>query len=287
MELLKRAVSAIENTSKALKFVLLPTGTKAYGLQCLADFPFKDKLPLSEDLPRIPEPWRSQNFYYNQTDWLESQSAGKAWTWCEVRPDVVIGFVPNNNVYCLAQTLATYLACYKEVEGEGAEVAFPGTEKSWMILSNDSSQDIVARFSIHAALHGDTCGQGQAFNVASNSNPSSWSEKWPVICAFFNLKGAPPPAGGSGPQPGQYLSDHLEQWKALETKHGLATGRVGNDKSLAGFQYFIMTLFDFDRPLDLSKEIKAWNQGSRAEEEDSQTAWWTAFERFRAAKIIP
>lgn len=211
-------------------------------MQCIDGFPFADKLPLSEDLPRIPEPWQSQNFYYNQTDWLESQSSGKQWTWCEVRPDVVVGFVPNNNVYCLAQTLGTYLSAYRAIEGEGATCEFPGTEESWEILSNDSSQDIIARFCIHAALNPKTCGQGQAFNVADNSQPSSWSKKWPVICEFFGLKGATPPAGGSGPQPGQYLADHINQWKAIEKKHGLATGRVGNDRSLAGFQYFIMTM---------------------------------------------
>ncbi|KXL44417.1 hypothetical protein M433DRAFT_90482 [Acidomyces richmondensis BFW] len=287
VELLKRAITAVEHLSNKLKFVVLPTGTKAYGVQCIVDFPFADKLPLSEDLPRIPEPWRSQNFYYNQTDWLDSQSNGKQWTWCEVRPDVVVGFVPNNNVYCLAQTLATYLSCYRELEGEGAECAFPGTEKSWKILSNDSGQDIIAKFCIHAALHPETCGRGQAFNVASSSTPSSWMQKWPVICEYFGLKGTPPPAGGSGPQPGQYLTDHLQQWKDMENKYGLSTGRVGNDRSLAGFQYFIMTMFDFDRQLDLSKELKAWNHGGKAEETDSKKTWWTAFERFRKAKIIP
>lgn len=287
VELLKRAVTAIESLSPNLKFVLLPTGTKAYGVQCLADFPFADKLPLSEALPRIPEPYRSQNFYYNQTDWLEAESKDKPWTFCEIRPDVVVGFVPNNNVYCLAQTLATYLACYREVEGEGAECAFPGTAKSWTALSNDSGQDIVARFAIHAALHPKTCGQGQAFNLASHSKPSSWKQKWPMICNFFGLKGTPPPQGGSGPQPGEYLASHLERWKEIEKKHGLATGRVGNDRSLAGYQYFIMTLFDFDRQLDLGKMHEAWKQDGNVEEANDKAVWWTAFERFRAAKIIP
>lgn len=138
--LLERAVSAVDHLSKSLKFVLLPTGTKAYGVQCLADFPFSNDLPLRESLPRIPEPYASRNFYYNQTDFLEEASKGRQWTWCEVRPDVVCGFVPQNNVYCLAQTLATYLSCYVAVEGKGSECAFPGTEKSWTIFSNDSGQ---------------------------------------------------------------------------------------------------------------------------------------------------
>lgn len=256
-------------------------------MQCLQDFPFANDLPLSESLPRIPEPYRSQNFYYNQTDFLEAQSKGKQWTWCEVRPDVVIGFVPNNNVYCLAQTLATYLSCYAAVQGSGAECAFPGTEKSWKILSNDSSQDVIAKFCITAALHPEMCGSGQAYNVADSAAPSSWSVKWPVICEYFGLKGTPPPPGASGPQPGAYLQEHLAQWKELEETHGLQTGRVGNDRSLAGFQYFIMTMFDFDRQLDLSKMQGDWGKGGKVEEADAKGAWWTAFDRFRAANIIP
>lgn len=202
---------------------------------------------------------------------------------------MVPGFVPNNNVYCLAQTLATYLAAVREIEGEGTEVAFPGTETSWKNLSNDSSQDIIARFAIHCALNPSTCGQGQAFNIADNSQPSSWSEKWPVICTFFNLRGKPPPSSGSGPAPGQYLQDHLEDWKGIEKKYGLATGRVGNDRSLAIFQYFIMTLLSFDRQLDVTNMHKAWNSGKGrgVEEIDAKQCWWTAFQRFRDAKIIP
>lgn len=288
--MLERAVLATQALAgNNLKFVLLPTGTKAYGVQCLDNFPFSNDLPLSEELPRIPEPWQSQNFYYNMCDWLTEESKGKSWTWCEIRPDMVPGFVPNNNIYCLAQTLATYLAAVKEIEGEGKEVAFPGTETSWKNLSNDSSQDIIARFAIHCALNPGACGNGQAFNVADNSKPTSWSTKWPVICEFFGLKGTPPPAGGSGPAPGQYLLDHLSEWKEVEKKYGLATGRVGNDRSLAIFQYFIMTLLSFDRQLDLTNMHKAWNSGSGngVEEVDSKECWWTAFQRFRDAKIIP
>jgi hypothetical protein len=196
-------------------------------------------------------------------------------------PDVIVGFVPNNNVYCLAQTLALYLSLYASVEGSDAMCPFPGTEKSWGILSNDSSQDMVAKFSIYASLHPNKTA-GSAFNVAANSNPTSWSQKWPIICEFFGLQGTPPPPGGSGPQPMAYLDEHLSKWKELENACGLQTGRVGNDRSLRGYDYFIMTMFDFDRQLDLKKSQETWG-----EETDIKGTWWTAFDRFRKAKIIP
>lgn len=50
--------------------------------------------------------------------------------------DVVVGFVPNNNIYCLALALALYLFLY-------AEIPFPGTSVSCDTLSNDSGRDMV------------------------------------------------------------------------------------------------------------------------------------------------
>ena len=77
----------------------------------------------------------------------------------------------------------------------------------------------------------------------------------------------------------------MDEWKKLEKEHGLQGGRAGNDRSYGGFPYFIMTMFNFDRHLDLTKQHKAW--GDRMEETDAKGAWWTAFDRFRKAKIIP
>ncbi|KAK4941420.1 hypothetical protein LTR10_018689 [Elasticomyces elasticus] len=281
--LLERAVTAVEKLSDSLKFVVLPTGTKAYGVHLIENFPWKDKLPLSESLPRIPEPYASQMFYYNQLDILKSMSKGKSWTFCDIIPDVVVGFVPNNNIYCLAQALSLYLSLVHDIEGPGAEVVFPGTMESWSIQSNDSSQDIIARFAIYASLHPEVSA-GQTFNAADNARSSSWSVKWPVICEYFGLKGVAP-TNGSGPDPVKYTVDNRERWLALEKKFGLQTGRVGNERSFGGFPYFIMTMFNFERPLDMTKMHKAW--GSGKEETDTKGAWWTAFDRFRKAKIIP
>ncbi|KAH8655198.1 hypothetical protein BX600DRAFT_515037 [Xylariales sp. PMI_506] len=284
VELIQRGVSAVENLSPALKFVVLPTGTKAYGILLFDNFPFKHDLPLKESLPRIPEPYASQMFYYNQTDELSKMSKGKSWTWCEVIPDMIVGYVPNNNIYCLAQVLSTYLSLYAEINGQGSEVAFPGTPESWKSLSNDSSQDIVAKVCIYASIHPEISSE-QRYNAADNAVASSWSVKWPVICEYFGLKGVGPPTEGSGPQPVEFLADHFTEWQALEKKHGLKSGRVGNDRSYSGFPTLIMTLFNFNRDLDMSKCHEL--MGEAKIETDAKGAWWTAFDRFREAKIIP
>ncbi len=80
--------------------------------------------------------------------------------------------------------------------------------------------------------------------------------------------------------------EHVEVWRELERKHGLQTGRVeGNERSFGGFPYFIMTMFNFDRQMDMSRLHETW--GEEKVETDAEGAWWTAFERFRKAKIIP
>jgi hypothetical protein len=217
---------------------------------------------------------------------LKTLSAGKSWTWCEIIPDNIIGFVPNNNIYCLAQTLALYLSLYATIEGPGAECAFPGNEKSWRIFSNESNQDTVAKFAIHASLHPEIT-SGERFNTADNEKPSSWSKKWPVICEYFGLKGTPPPAGGSGSQPVQYIEKHMAEWKELEKKQGLQPGYAGaNTKVAAGFQYFIMTLLNFDRQMDTTNKFhRAW--GKSTIQLSEKESWSQTFDRFKEAKVIP
>lgn len=259
--------------------------TQTYGFHLLDKFPFRDQLPLKETLPRIPEPYASELFYYWQVDRLRSLCRGKSWTYCEVRPDMVVGFVPNNNAHCLAQVLAVYLSLYAHVSGPGAEVPFPGNETSWGVLSNDSSQDIVARFSIYAALRASQgTGDGRAFNVADRARPSSWSVKWPIICDFFGLKGTGPVgADKSAPQPGEYIQQHRDKWLQLSQKHGLRAGPLDNDLANPGFQKYIMSLFTFDRVMSL----EAMRDVGFVEELDEKAAWHCAFERFQEAKIIP
>lgn len=283
-DLIKAAVTAIEHLSSKLEFVVLPTGTKRYGVHLLEEnFPFHKDTPLKESLGRIPEPYASEMFYYTQMDMLKQMSVGKSWTWCEIIPDMIVGFVPNNNIYCLGQVLSTFLSFYADKHGKGAEVPFPGTEKSWKNLTTDSSQDICAQVSIMASLQPEKSAE-QGYNAGDTARPVTWEQKWPVICEYFGLKGTPPPAGGSGPEPRAYLAEHFDEWKVFEKKHGLQSGRVGNDRSFGGFAYFIMTMLNFDRHMDMTKTNEM--MGKYAHDVDTKGSWWTAFDRFKKAKII-
>lgn len=289
-ELVWKTVTAIDRLSPNLQFVVLPTGTKAYGIHLMDRFPFAKELPLRESLPRIPEPLGSQLFYYHQIDALSKLCKGRSWSWCEVRADTIVGFVPNNNICCAAQTLGIYLSLFAEIEGEGADCPFPGNEKCWNNLSHESNQDILAKICVHASLHPDVTHR-QIYNAGDSLQPSSWRCRWPVICEYFGLKGRPPLPDHQAPQPEHYLIKHIEKWKEMEKKHDLVGGHIVNDRTFiepthgVGVIYGLTNLLNFDRQLDMTRCHEMW--GSSKEEIDTKGSWYTVFDRFRKARIIP
>lgn len=69
----------------------LTTGLQAYGVHLGKNlFPFSQELPLRESLRRIPEPYASRMFYYQQLDCLKRLSQGRRWKWVDLRPDVIV-----------------------------------------------------------------------------------------------------------------------------------------------------------------------------------------------------
>lgn len=179
---------------------------------------------------------------------------------------------------------ALYLSLYRYKNGKGTEVPFPGTDKSWKILSNDSPQDSLAAFSIYASLHPETHGNGQRFNTGI-MKATSWSERWPIICDYFGLKGVAPTA--DSPQPSQYLEENIQDWKKIEQEFGLVKGKVGNQRTFGGFPYFIMTMFNFDRQMDMEFYDKSWPSDNKLKDIGCKDGWYIAFDRFKAAGIIP
>jgi len=194
-----------------------------------------------------------------------------------------VGYVPNNNIYCIAQTLAVYLSLYISIEGKGAICPFPGTAASWKAKFNYSSQDVVARFSIFASLHPNITG-GRAFNVADAPSPTSWSALWPAICEWFGLQGGRPDPHGTL-QPSAYIRQHAARWTELVKRHGLKSDvlDVETSKGKSDYQYHLMTQFDFDRTLDLSSMHDVGFQDFV----QGPASWWTTFERIRQGKQIP
>ena len=232
----KRSTMALDHLSPALEFVVLQTGAKMYGCHLLENHP-TDYIhpPLQESMPRLRPPYEDTCFYYPQMDWVAEYSKDKKWNWCDTRPDVIVGFVPNQNFYSLGTVLGIYFSLYAEVEGKGAECPFPGTSKSWVNKSNDSSADMIAHQTIHLSLTLPPTRTGEGFNVADSRTPSSWSSKWPQLAGYFGLKGVGP-ENGSGPEVRQYINEHIDAWHKMEDKYGLKKGIAASDLTVKGFE---------------------------------------------------
>jgi hypothetical protein len=189
VDMFKRSTIAIDHLSPVLEFVVLQTGAKMYGCHLLATDPTYVSSPgisppHKESFPRIKQPYADLLFYHPQMDWVTEYAADKKWNWCDTRPDIIIGFVPNQNFYSLGTVLGIFLSLYRAVEGEGAEVPFPGTDKSWVAKSIDSCSDMIARQTLHLSLTLPPTQKGEGFNVADAKYPSTWESK---VCFPFEI----------------------------------------------------------------------------------------------------
>ena len=269
-------MQAVERLCPNLQFWSLQTGGKAYGVE-FVNQGIDYNSPLKERMPRIPEPYASNIFYYSQYDTMVKLSEGKRWTFCEIRPDAIIGFVPQNNAMNLAQCIGLFVAMYLSFEGKGAEVPFPGDEAAYTALHTDTSQDILARFHIYASLHPDAVSK-RAFNVA-DGEVIAWKGLWVGICAYFGLKGVGPDASRTTGV--QWVQKQKGRWGEWVREHGLKEGAF--EATSWDFMSGIMGSIDFNRHYDLS----ACREVGFKETLPTMLGYALAFDRMRAAKIIP
>ncbi|UKZ81669.1 hypothetical protein TrVFT333_009441 [Trichoderma virens FT-333] len=276
VRILETAVQAIERVSPKLRFWTLQTGGKL-------GFP---KVPAKETDPRIPQPYENQVFYYAQYDALQNLSAGKKWRFAEIRPDLVIGFVPGggsamNYVQALGIFLSFY--AYHETDSLGTRkpVPYPGPLAVYNSYYTEVGQTTLARAHIFASnLKGAS--NGEIYNVGDSpvTRGNNWAEKWASICDMFGLEGvAPEEAPSLGVA--AYMSQHRDEWESFEIKYGLKLGII--EKTSWEFMDVLTSLPVFDRQYDLTKfEAMGFPRSS-----DVLKNYTEAFDLMRAAKMIP
>lgn len=284
-DLVTTAIQALDELAGKthLRHVILQTGGKAYGVEFVLQG-IQINPPLTESQARVPPPQGNNIFYYAQYDAVATLARGKNWTFSEVRPDVILGFTPGSNFMNAAQGLGFYLTLFGAVKGEGAECPFIGSEPAWTNKHTDTSQDVLARFEIYAALNSDECGGGRSFN-SCDGPVVTWKEKWPRICEYFGLKGAGPNAAvgsGSAGSVEKFAKANEGVWHDIAAKHGLKTGIF--EKYGWGFLDGATIAFDFDRQYDMTAAREA---GFTEHVDTVNDGFVLAFERMRKARIIP
>jgi len=142
---------------------------------------------------------------------------------------------------------------------------------------------MIARQTLHLSLTLPSNVRGEGYNVADAKYPSTWADKWPALCGYFGLKGTPPPKDNEPLEVRKYIKDHFDIWEKLEKEHGLKKGIADSPLTFAGFEYFLLTQFDFDRHYDMTKMYATGFE----EERTPLQAWSPVFDRMREAKMIP
>lgn len=209
---------------------------------------------------------------------MKRASEDKPWTFCEIRPDAIVGFVPQNNAMNIAQALGLFLSLWRDVEGEGSEVRFPGNSDAWKALHTDTSQDILARFHIYASLHPQQTTE-RAFNVVDGP-ACTWEQVWPDVCSYFKLRGVPPESSGEPFNAQRWMDEHQGQWSGWVAKNALKTGAL-EGTSFQFMQAILSIPFRRDYDASASRSIGFTEERPHAE------GYKMVFEDMRRARIIP
>lgn len=160
------------------------------------------------------------------------------------------------------------------MEGKGAKVPYPGTKAGYECLFNQGSADIIARFSIWAALHPEKTGKGRLFNIADQASPSRMTERWPALVRYFGLEGTGPVEDPTLLKPGEYTREHR---KVLEEPH-VKTNEVFQADLVDAGGYYLTS----NRHLSVDKARSA----GFSEEIDPIPPWFKAFDRYKQTGMI-
>jgi nucleoside-diphosphate-sugar epimerase len=260
--ILKNLLEVVEETSPTLRHVTFYQGGKAYG----ADLgPYKT--PAREDDPRLMPP----NFYYDQEDFLRERQRGKAWHWTALRPDMTTGFGVGNPMN-LGMSIAVYAAISREL---GLPLRFPGTEKTYAVLNQVTSAEILAKATAWAGE--SEMAKNEVFNI-TNGDYFRWRYLWPRIAAMFEM----PPADPIPTPLTVYMADKKPVWEAMVRKHGLQPLPYEQVSSWP-FADAVLRLMEFD---NMSSTIKVRRAGFH-DCIDTEEMFKGFFARLRKDRVIP
>lgn len=263
LTMLRNLIAAVEASSPALRHVTLLQGTKAYGIH---HGPFK--IPAKESDPRFI----ASNFYYDQEDWLCARSAGAAWDFTVLRPQLVCGFALGSPMNAVT-AIGVYAAICAELD---MPLRFPGGEPCFQEAVD---ADLLAR-AIAWAGDEPRCA-GEIYNI-TNGDLFSWPNLWPGFARQFGLEPGPAhPHALAVVMPGKEAV-----WDRIVSRHGLAPH--GYRQLVASWEFLDFTLRHGEtRPRhSIMSTIKARQHGFH-DCVDTEAMFARLFTQLQAEKILP
>ncbi|WP_145633157.1 SDR family oxidoreductase [Neorhizobium alkalisoli] len=253
---------------RGVQHVALVTGTKHYLGPFEAYAKTAPETPFREEQARLP----NENFYYVQEDEIFAASEREGSTWSVHRPHTLIGFAVGNAMN-MAATLGVYAEICKET---GSKFVFPGSLQQWEAATDVTDARILAKHLKWAAT--TPAAANHAFNVV-NGEIFRWKWLWPRLAAYFGIEAAEYPGK---PEPLETrLADAGPVWDEIVRKHGLENNPLSR---VASFWH---------TDADLGREVETFNDMGKSRKfgfmdyQDTLTSFTDAFDRLRAARIIP
>jgi nucleoside-diphosphate-sugar epimerase len=260
-DMLVNAVGAIEQASRALRRVVLVTGTKYYGSH-LGPF----KTPARESDPRHMPP----DYYFDQIDWLTAFQRGKRWDWVELRPQTLCGFAPGTPM-SLAPAIAVYAAISKEL---GLPLRFPGKAGAYTSIYQVTESTHFAKAALWAATE-PRCSL-EAFNI-TNGDYFRWRNLWPKLAAAFDMPVGDPQAISLT----AHMADKGPLWQAVTEKYRLRP--FAYDQLVA----WPFADYVFGCDWDVMSDVTKSRRFGFHDVVDSEEMFVRLLRQFRAERIVP
>jgi nucleoside-diphosphate-sugar epimerase len=252
-----------------VRHVALVTGLKhylgpfeAYGKGALPETPFR------EEQGRLDV----DNFYYAQEDEVFAAAARDGFSWSVHRPHTVIGVAVGN-----AMNMATTLAVYASIcKATGRPFRFPGSAAQWRSLTDMTDARQLARHLVWAST--TPAAANEAFNVV-NGDVFRWSWMWSRIASWFGLEAAP--FDDEVIPLERQMADDAAVWRELATRHGLVEADMHRLVSAWHSDA------DLGRPIEVVTDMSKSRRLGFLDYQATDDAFFDAFERLRAERLIP
>ncbi|KAN0096263.1 hypothetical protein V8E51_015068 [Hyaloscypha variabilis] len=252
VDFLINAIAAVEAVCPNLQFWTFPTGGKVVThsnlwfrgieLAWIKRYGFE----FGKKRNRIPARYDEHILYYPQVDTLIQALRRQELESADIRPDAIVGFVPNHNSMNLAEPIALYF---------------------------------LGRFHIYASFHPELT-VGKAFNIADEDNGLIFEMVWPGIAAYFGLEGVGP-VEGEEVSCEKWVLGKKGEWDEWTRKNWLREKVL--QKTCWDFMTVVAGEYStFDRDFDLGEARRI----GFTESVDHVKGYHIALDRMRAAKII-
>ena len=264
--MVRNLLSAVEG--KPVRHVALVTGLKHYMGPFEAYAKARPITPFREEQPRLSY----QNFYYDQEDEVFAAAERQGFGWSVHRPHTLIGYAVGNQMN-MAATLGAYAAICRET---GRPFVFPGSPQQYEAPVDITDGRIIAKHLLWAAT--EPAARNEAFNIV-NGEVFRWSWLWPKLAAHLDVPAAAYPGHA---QPLEEQMAGMEPvWDTIVGKHGLNKNPLGTVASW------------WHSDADLGRVIENFTDMTKSRDmgftgyQNSVRSFTDAFDRFRAAKVLP